>query len=191
MVLNIHNSQFPRPLHFFRLCGTTQGNGSLIIFDAAVRSVGERTLVCEDSERGVRAQSFIFFSRLFLFFLEDRKINENNSYKTEPILGLFWSLWIFGNSVFLCWCFSAWHEMVNSAKGGTKASEMAQPVQVLVAKVGDPSLLGIHLLEWENSRKLSAISPYALCQGVSVVAPSKQMSFPLFVHELWFSFLLP
>lgn len=30
--------------------------------------------------------------------------------------------------------------MVNSAKGGTKASEMAQPVQVLVAKVGDPSL---------------------------------------------------
>lgn len=47
--------------------------------------------------------------------------------------------------------------MVNLAKGGTKASEMAQPVQVLVAKVGDLSLFpGIHLLEGENSRKLSA-----------------------------------
>lgn len=93
MVLNTHNSQFPRPLHFFRVCGTAQGNGSLIIFDAAARSIGERTWVCEDADQGVRAQSFIFFLVcFFLFFLEDRKINENNSYETEPILDLFWSL---------------------------------------------------------------------------------------------------
>lgn len=47
--------------------------------------------------------------------------------------------------------------MVNLAKGGAKDSEMAQLVQGLVAEVGDLSLIpGIHLLEGENSRKLSA-----------------------------------
>lgn len=79
--------------------------------------------------------------------------------------------------------------MVNSAKGGTKASEMAQPVQVLVAKVGDPSLFPRDTPAGRRElpkvvRDLSAISPHALCQGESVAAPSKQMSLPLLVHEL-------
>lgn len=42
-------------------------------------------------------------------------------------------------------------EMVNLAKGGTKASEMAQLVKVLVVKVGELSFIpGTHMVEEEK-----------------------------------------
>lgn len=79
---------------FFWLWGTTQGNGSLVIFDAVGESIGGGTLVCSE-EHGMRAMPFIFPSSVSFFLPEDRERNGNNSYKPEPALRLFGSLWLF------------------------------------------------------------------------------------------------
>lgn len=60
--------------------------------------------------------------------------------------------------------------MVNFAKGGTKASEMVQLVKVLIANVGELSLIpGTAMVEGEKVMS-------SLCTGVSVDARSRLVS---------------
>lgn len=91
MVLNIHNSQFPRPVHFLGYAARPREMEVLLFLTL------ERALVKESGMSRLRAGCkgtgiYFFSSSVSFLFLEDRKINENNSYKTEAILGLFWRL---------------------------------------------------------------------------------------------------
>lgn len=142
---------------------------------------------------GCKGTVIYFFPSLSFFFIEDRKINENNSYKTEPILGLFWSLWIFT----VIRCFSAdvsqhgmkwwiWQRVGQRPMRWLNRYRCLLPR--LVTWVCSP---GFTCWKERTPESCPLISLYALCQGVSVAAPSKQMFLPLLVHELWYNFPLP
>lgn len=91
MVLNIHNSQFPRPVHFLGYAAQPR-EMEVLLFLTLERALVRGVWYVKTQSR-VEGHRHLFFSSSVSFpFLEDRKINENNSYKTEAILGLFWSL---------------------------------------------------------------------------------------------------